>query len=112
MPTADPDDTVQIEPEKCSSCGADLAEGTDAGTSWAQVWDILPVVLQKLHYVLTQRRCSCAEGDHGDAAARAGGRAEHSARLLGEVRRSVHSVAGREHPCRPVWCWLSASVDF
>lgn len=61
MPTADPDDTVQIEPEECSSCGADLAEGTDEGTSWAQVWDILPVVLQKLHYVLTQRRCSCGK---------------------------------------------------
>jgi Transposase IS66 family len=27
--------------------------------SWAQVWDILPVVLEKVHYLLPRRRCGC-----------------------------------------------------
>jgi hypothetical protein len=27
--------------------------------SWAQVWDILPVVLEKVHYLLPRRRCRC-----------------------------------------------------
>lgn len=29
--------------------------------SWAQVWDILPVVLEKVHYLLPRRRCSCGK---------------------------------------------------
>jgi transposase len=27
--------------------------------SWAQVWDLLPVVLEKAHYLLPRRRCRC-----------------------------------------------------
>jgi transposase len=29
----------------------------DAGAAWAQVWDILPVVLEKVHWQLPRRRC-------------------------------------------------------
>ena len=60
-PTPDPDDTLRIEPVECSSCGADLSGGEDAGTSWAQVWDIPPVVLHKMHYVLSRRWCGCGK---------------------------------------------------
>jgi transposase len=31
----------------------------DAGAAWAQVWDIRPVVLEKIHHVLPRRRCGC-----------------------------------------------------
>jgi transposase len=27
--------------------------------SWAQVWDILAVTLEKVHYLLPRRRCGC-----------------------------------------------------
>jgi hypothetical protein len=60
VPTRDPDRTVPVDPlVECSGCGADLAEGSDAGTAWAQVWDILPIVLEKVHYLLPKRRCGC-----------------------------------------------------
>jgi hypothetical protein len=29
--------------------------------SWAQVWDLLPVVLEKVHYLLPRRRCGCGK---------------------------------------------------
>lgn len=29
--------------------------------SWAQVWDILAVTLEKVHYLLPRRRCSCGK---------------------------------------------------
>jgi transposase len=29
--------------------------------SWAQVWDLLPVVLEKVHYLLPRRRCVCGK---------------------------------------------------
>lgn len=29
--------------------------------NWAQVWDILPVVLEKVHYLLPRRRCGCGK---------------------------------------------------
>lgn len=59
-PTADPDRTEQVDAVvECSGCGTELAGDDDAGFSWAQVWDILPVVLEKIHYVLPRRRCGC-----------------------------------------------------
>src|SRR5262245_59362374 len=44
-PTRDPDQTRQVEAAaECSGCGVDLVEhGRDAGTTWAQVWDIKPI---------------------------------------------------------------------
>jgi transposase len=60
-PTRDPDETRQVEAAaECSGCGADLVDrGSDAGTTWAQVWDIKPIELEKVHYVLPKRRCGC-----------------------------------------------------
>jgi hypothetical protein len=61
VPTQNPDDTKQVEPPAaCTGCGENLAEhGGDAGAAWAQVWDIVPVVLGKVHYVPPKRRCGC-----------------------------------------------------
>jgi transposase len=60
-PTQDPDDTREVEAAaECSGCGADLVEhGSDVRATWAQVWDIKPVELEKVHYVLPKRRCGC-----------------------------------------------------
>lgn len=66
-PAAAPDRTETAEaPAGCRGCGADLADpgtgASDAGAAWAQVWDILPVVLEKVHWLLPRRRCgSCAK---------------------------------------------------
>ena len=63
-PAAAPDRTRAAEaPAGCRGCGADLAGpasgASDAGWSWAQVWDTLPVV-EKVHWQLPRRRCgSC-----------------------------------------------------
>jgi pimeloyl-ACP methyl ester carboxylesterase len=38
-----------------------LADAADAGMSWAQVWDILAVTLEKVHYLLPRRRCGCGK---------------------------------------------------
>jgi transposase len=59
-PTATPDRTETLPPPgACSGCGGDLSDAADAGMSWAQVWDILPIVLEKVHYLLPRRRCRC-----------------------------------------------------
>jgi len=38
---------------------ADLADAAAAGMGWAQLWDIPPITLEKVHYLLPRRRCSC-----------------------------------------------------
>ena len=59
-PTVTPDRTETLPPPSaCSGCGGDLAGAADAGVSWAQVWDILAVTLEKVHYLLPRRRCGC-----------------------------------------------------
>lgn len=59
-PAITPDKTETAPPPReCSGCGEDLADGRDAGTSWTQVWDIPPVRLEKVHYLLPRRTCSC-----------------------------------------------------
>jgi len=59
-PTVTPDRTQTLPaPGDCSGCGADLGEATDAGMGWAQLWDIPPITLEKVHYLLPRRRCSC-----------------------------------------------------
>ncbi len=61
-PTVTPDRTETLPPPgECSGCGADLTDAADAGISWAQVWDILPVVVEKVHYLLPRRRCGCGK---------------------------------------------------
>jgi len=60
VPTPDPDRAEQVDAAtECSGCRADLADGTGAGVAWAQVWDTLPIVLEKVHYLLPRRRCGC-----------------------------------------------------
>jgi transposase len=46
-------------PDECSGCGADLAESADAGMSWTQIWDIPPIRLEKVHWLLPRRKCRC-----------------------------------------------------
>jgi transposase len=59
-PTATPDRTKTLPPPgQCSGCGGDLTDAADAGMSWAQVWDILAISLEKVHYLLPRRRCGC-----------------------------------------------------
>ena len=59
-PTATPDRTQTLPPPgECSGCGGDLTDAADAGMSWAQVWDILAISLEKVHYLLPRRRCGC-----------------------------------------------------
>jgi transposase len=61
-PTVTPDRTeTSPPPGECSGCGGDLAGAVDAGMSWAQVWDILAVTLEKVHYLLPRRRCGCGK---------------------------------------------------
>lgn len=66
MPAAVPDRTESAEvPAQCRGCGADLADpatgASDAIAAWAQVWDILPVVMEKVHWQLPRRRCGCCQ---------------------------------------------------
>ena len=53
-PPAEPDRTRTAEvPGQRRECDADLADppgASDVGVAWAQVWDILPVVLQKVYW--------------------------------------------------------------
>lgn len=59
-PTEAPTRTERVaDPVQCGGCGADLGCGSDAGVGWAQVWDVLPAVLEKVAYVLPRRRCGC-----------------------------------------------------
>lgn len=59
-PVEKPDRTETLAaPVDCARCGADLAGARVLGDGWAQVWDILPVVLEKVAYVLPRRRCAC-----------------------------------------------------
>ena len=66
-PAAVPDRTETADaPAGCRGCGADLGDpgtrASDAGAAWAQqVWDILPVVLEKAHWWLPRRRCGCCQ---------------------------------------------------
>jgi hypothetical protein len=60
VPTSDPDRTERVEsPAQCRDCRADLAGGTELADGWAQVWDVLPAVLEKAHYQLPRRKCGC-----------------------------------------------------
>jgi transposase len=59
-PTPDPDRTERVEPPaECRDCRADLAGAAVLADGWAQVWDVLPAVLEKAHYLLPRRRCGC-----------------------------------------------------
>ena len=57
-PDRDRTETAPV-PQDCSGCGTDLSDGTDAGMSWTQVWDTPAIRLEKVHYLLPKRKCSC-----------------------------------------------------
>jgi transposase len=57
-PTVTPDRTETLPaPGDCSGCGADLADAVDTSLTWAQVWDLPPIALEKVPYLLPRRRC-------------------------------------------------------
>ena len=60
-PARDPGRTEQADPPaECSGCGAELTGAADgAGSSWTQIWDIPPIELEKVHWILPRRRCGC-----------------------------------------------------
>lgn len=58
-PERDPDRAEQADPPaECRSCGAALAGAGPAGQGWGQVWDIPPVRLEKVHWLLPKLRCA------------------------------------------------------
>lgn len=60
MPASDPDRTRRVDPpSECQDCRADLSGAMELADGWAQVWDVLPAVLEKTHYELPRRRCGC-----------------------------------------------------
>jgi hypothetical protein len=73
-PSAGPDRTETADPPaECRSCGGSLAGVEPEGTGWGQVWDIPPVRLEKVHWLLPMLRCrrcgtvTCADPPDGQA---------------------------------------------
>jgi transposase len=59
-PAREPDRTEQADPPtQCSGCGAPLAGAEPAGRTWGQVWDLPPITLEKVHWLLPRLRCGC-----------------------------------------------------
>ncbi len=57
---AGPDRSLPADPPaQCSSCLADLAGAEVLADGWAQVWDLLDPVLEKVEWALPRRRCAC-----------------------------------------------------
>lgn len=44
-------------PAECRDCRADLLGAVELPDGWAQVWDVLPAVLERTHFLLPRRRC-------------------------------------------------------
>jgi transposase len=63
MPAVAPDrtETASTAGLPCSGCGGDLADAVEAGMGWCQVWDIPPVRLERVHWLLPKRRCGCGK---------------------------------------------------
>jgi transposase len=58
-PTRDPDRTERAAAPVLCPCGQGLSDVDGVDSAWAQVWDIPPVALEKVHWVLPRRRCGC-----------------------------------------------------
>ncbi|WP_242419257.1 transposase, partial [Frankia sp. CpI1-P] len=57
---AEPDRSLSADPpSECASCQADLSDAVVLADGWAQVWDLLEPVLEKVEWVLPRRRCAC-----------------------------------------------------
>jgi len=48
-------------PVECRGCGAGLDGAAQVPASWAQVWDIPPIVMEKVAWILPRRRCGCCQ---------------------------------------------------
>jgi transposase len=88
-PARDPDRTERADPpSECRSCGAGLAGAEAAGRGWGQVWDIPPVRLEKVHWLLPRLRCggcgkvTTADPPHGRAGTVAYGPNVNAAAIL------------------------------
>lgn len=58
-PVQDPDRSERAAAPVACPCGQGLSAADEVGSAWAQVWDIAPVELEKVHWVLPRRRCGC-----------------------------------------------------
>jgi transposase len=59
-PAEKPDRTETLAaPARCSGCGSGLEGARVLAPSWAQVWDLLPVAVEKVGFVLGRRGCGC-----------------------------------------------------
>jgi transposase len=57
-PTPDPDRTQRVDPPaQCRDCRGDLSNAVELPDGWAQVWDVLPAVCERTHFLLPRRRC-------------------------------------------------------
>jgi transposase len=56
---ADPDVVVIHSPERCSSCGGDLAAAPVSDVVRRQVFDLPPITLVSTEHVVERRRCQC-----------------------------------------------------
>jgi transposase len=57
-PVQVPDRTEAVQPpSQCRECQADISGAVELADGWAQVWDVLPAVVEKVHYDLPRRRC-------------------------------------------------------
>ncbi len=84
----DPDDVRPVDPPaECSGCGGGLADGADAGSGWAQVWDV-EIKRHRVEYRLPRVRCACcgkvtaAEPPEGQAGTVSYGRVVNAAAVL------------------------------
>lgn len=63
---AEPDRTERApDPESCGSCGELLVGARRLPDGWAQVWDVLPAVLERVHHELPRLKCSCGRVTSG-----------------------------------------------
>jgi transposase len=60
VPTSNPDRSERVDPPaECRDCRSDLSGATVLAAGWAQVWDVLPAAVEKVHYLLPRRKCGC-----------------------------------------------------
>jgi transposase len=67
-PAERPDRTERAaDPDECRRCGKGLEGARRLTEGWAQVWDVLPAVLERVHVELPRLKCSCGCVTSGSA---------------------------------------------